>query len=177
MTVIGLVGSPRKGGNTDLLVEEVLKGAGNNGHGTSKVYLHGRKIGPCVDCRGCKKEPHRCIVEDEMQEVYKVLDDSDVVVFGTPVYWYGPTAQMKVVVDRLRPYFTNHRMDGKRAVIVAPAGDGPGDADLLVEFFRRVCTTLHMEFAGVVLGTAYDRGEILVDFEAMEAATTVGASL
>jgi len=177
MTVIGLVGSPRKGGNTDLLVEEVLEGAGKNGHATSKVYLHGRNIGPCVDCRGCKKEPHTCIVDDEMHEVYDVLDASDVVVFGTPVYWYGPTAQMKAVVDRLRPYFSNHRMAGKRAVLVAPAGDGPGDADLLVEFFRRVCTTLNVEFAGVVLGTAYDRGEILADREAMEAAATVGASL
>ena len=177
MSVIGMVGSPRKGGNTDLLVEEVLRVAGTNGHGTAKIYLHGRNICPCVDCRGCKKEPNQCIVEDGMQEFYAVLDDSDVVVFGTPVYWYGPTAQMKVVVDRLRPYFSSHRMDGKRAVIVAPAGDGPGDADLLVEFFRRVCSTLNMEFAGVVLGTAYDRGEILADREAMEAATTVGASL
>ena len=177
MTVIGLVGSPRKGGNTDILVEAVLGGARGNDHQASKVYLQGQNIGTCIDCRGCKKEPFQCIVDDEMQALYGLLDSADVIVFGTPVYWYGPTAQMKALVDRLRPYFGNRRLDGKRAVVVAPAGDGPGDADLLVEFFRRVCATLKMEVAGVVLGTAYDRGEILADREAMEAASTVGASL
>ena len=112
-----------------------------------------------------------------MQQVYDQLDTADVIIFGTPVYWYGPTAQMKTVVDRLRPYFGNGRLEGKRAVVVAPAGDGPSDGQLGVDFFQRVCTTLKMDLVGAVLGTAYDRREILDDREAMAMASAIGASL
>lgn len=177
MTVLGIVGSPRKGSNTDILVETILEGAQNAGHMVSKVHLYDHDLGPCIDCRGCKKDALVCIVDDGMQEIYGLLDAADVIVFGTPVYWYGPSGPMKMLIDRLRPYFASGRLGGKRAVVAAPAGDGPGDADLLVELLRRVCAALKMELAGVVLGTAYDRREILSDGEAMNTAREIGASL
>jgi multimeric flavodoxin WrbA len=177
MKVLAVVGSPRKGSNTDILVEAVLDGPRTNGHTVAKVSLYDLDIGPCVDCRGCKTEPHNCIVEDGMQEMYRRLEESDAVVFGTPVYWYGPSAPMKAFIDRLRPYFASGRLERKRAVLVAPAGDGPGDADLLCEMFRRTCAALDITLEGFVLGTAYDRREILQDTAAMQAARELGARL
>jgi multimeric flavodoxin WrbA len=177
MNVLGFVGSPRKGSNTDILVEAVIDGPRNRGHAVTKVYLYDLDIGPCIDCRGCKKEPFNCIVEDEMQGMYERLEEADVIVFGTPVYWYGPSAPMKALIDRLRPYFASGRLERKRAVVVAPAGDGPGDGDLLSEMFIRACSALDIKLEGIVLGSAYDRKEILQDDVAMETARELGAAL
>jgi multimeric flavodoxin WrbA len=177
MDVIGVVGSPRKGGNTDLLVDAVLGGARDRGHRVSKIHLHDHEIGPCVDCRGCKQGARVCVVEDGMREVYARLDAADVIVLGTPVYWCGPSGPMKQMLDRWRPYFSNGRMKGKRAVLVAVAKDGPGEADLLVGMFRRALGYLDVELAGCALGTAYDRGEILDDHPTLERAAALGAAL
>ncbi len=177
MNILGLMGSPRKGGNTDILVDTILKNAEGKGHEVSKVYVYGADVGPCVDCRGCKKGELVCIVEDGMQALYPRLDAADVIVFGTPVYWVGPSGPIKQLFDRLRPYFSNGRLKGKKAVLVAPAGDGPGDADLIVEMFRRSFDMLGIEFVGQVLGKAYDKKEILKDEKAMEQAVKLGKSL
>lgn len=177
MIILGLVGSPRKGGNTDIMVDAVLDGARRNGHDTEKVYLYEAGIGPCVDCRGCKKGDLVCIVEDGMQGLYPKLESADAIVFGTPVYWVGPSGTMKQLFDRLRPYYGNKRLKGKRAALVAPAGDGPGEGDLLTEMFRRSFQYLEIEFVGYALGKAYERKEILQDKEAMDAAAALGGML
>jgi multimeric flavodoxin WrbA len=177
MRVLGLVGSPRKGGNTDIMVDAVLERARGNGHETEKVYLYEESIGPCIDCRGCKKGDLVCIVEDGMQKIYPKLDSANAIVFGTPVYWVGPSGTMKQLFDRLRPYFGNGRIKGKKAILVAPAGDGPSEADLLTEMFRRSFEYLKIEFLGYALGKAYDRKEILNDKQAMDRAAELGASL
>lgn len=177
MEVFGLIGSPRRGGNTDILVDAILTAAQNNRHKTSKVYLYDVGIEPCVDCRGCKKDEHVCVLEDGMQELYPRLDAADVIVFGTPVYWYGPSGTMKHLVDRLRPYYANGRLKGKKAILTAPAGDGPTEGDLLTEMFRRCLECLKVEFVGQVLGTAYDPKDILADKKAMKQAVAIGASL
>lgn len=177
MDVLGLVASPRKGGNTDLLVDAILGGAQGRGHRIGKLYLYDCGIGPCVDCRGCKRDERLCIVEDGMQEIYDRLDAADVIVFGTPVYWYGPSGTMKQMFDRLRPYFANGRLKGKRAILAAPAGDGPAEADLLVEMFRRSLAALEVRLLGQVLGTGYDERDILADVRAMESAAALGAAL
>lgn len=177
MNIIGLMGSPRKGGNTDILMDTVLDGAKDNGHEVSKVFVYGAGVGPCLDCRGCKKDELVCVVDDGMQAIYPRLEAADVIVFGTPVYWVGPTGPIKQLFDRLRPYFDTGGLKGKKAVVVAPAGDGPSDADLVVEMFRRSFDMLGIEFIGSVLGKAYDKKEILEDKKAMDEAAKIGKSL
>ena len=177
MKVLGLVGSPRKGGNTDILVDTILTSATEGGHGVDKLFVYPADIGPCIDCRGCKKDSQECVVTDGMQAVYPRLDAADVILFGTPVYWCGPTGPMKLLIDRLRPYYGNRRLAGKKAVLVAPAGDGPSEAEPLSEMIRRSCAYLDIDYLGEVLGTAYDRGDILGDRQAMQRARTVGAEL
>ena len=177
MQVLGLVGSPRKGGNTDILVDAILEGARGRGHVVRKIHLRDHAIGPCVDCRGCKQGANVCIVEDGMQQVYPLLDAADAIVFGTPVYWYGPSGHMKQMFDRLRPYFASGRLAGKKALLVSVAGDGPGEGDLLTEMFRRSLAALKIEFAGHVIGTGYDPKDVLADRPAMERAAALGAAL
>jgi len=82
MKILGLVGSPRRKSNTDLLVSAILDGASKNKHTTEKVYLYNFKIEPCIDCKACKKGTYQCILKDSMAKLYPKLEKADVIVFG-----------------------------------------------------------------------------------------------
>ena len=120
--VLGIVGSPRPGGNTDLLVDEVLTGAANEGASVEKVQLSKLNIAPCTACDGCKKKGH-CIVDDDLQQVLDRMNDADIWVLGTPVYFWGPTGWLKAFIDRW--YGSRQYVDfaSKRAIVVVPLED------------------------------------------------------
>jgi len=97
--VLGINGSPRRGGNTDLLLAEVMRGAASRGAEVKTIILNDLKITPCQHCDACL-EAGRCKVEDEMQMVYRELEDADRIVLASPIQFMGLTAQMKAMIDR-----------------------------------------------------------------------------
>jgi multimeric flavodoxin WrbA len=97
--VLGIVGSPRRGGNTEILVDEVLRGAQDAGAQIEKVILSRLDIRPCRGCDACK-EASKCVQQDDMHALLERMKHSQVWVLGTPIYWWGPTAQMKAFIDR-----------------------------------------------------------------------------
>ncbi|MBE9512866.1 MAG: flavodoxin family protein [Chloroflexi bacterium] len=99
MRVLGIAGSPRRGGNTDLLLDEVMKGATSQGAEVKTIILNDLKITPCQHCDACRKTG-RCQIEDDMQLVYRELAQADRVVLASPVQFMGLTAQMKAMIDR-----------------------------------------------------------------------------
>ena len=99
MRVLGIAGSPRRGGNTDLLLAEVMKGAASRGAEVKTVILNDLKIAPCQHCDACL-EAGRCKVEDDMQMVYRELEAADRIVLASPIQFTGVTAQMKAMIDR-----------------------------------------------------------------------------
>jgi multimeric flavodoxin WrbA len=98
--VLGLVGSPRKGGNTDLLVQEVLRGARESGAGTEIVYLGDLNLHPCRACGACK-DTGTCVLEDDFHDVLKKIRSADGLVVGSPIYGSTVTAQTKILIDRV----------------------------------------------------------------------------
>jgi multimeric flavodoxin WrbA len=176
MRILAFIGSPRKGGNTDILTDEFLKGAETGGHTYEKIYLYKYDISPCIDCRKCKKDGFSCVLKDDMQEIYPKMDQTDLIIFGTPNYWYGPTAKMKLLVDRMRPYVANERLKGKKAVVISPAAEGANANGPLMEMFEMSLKYLEVEFAGKVSAEAYERGEIKNDREALKNAYELGVS-
>lgn len=99
MRVLGIAGSPRRGGNTDLLLAEVMRGAASRGAEVKTVILNDLKIAPCQHCDACL-EAGRCKVEDDMQMVYRELEAADRIVLASPIQFTGVTAQMKAMIDR-----------------------------------------------------------------------------
>jgi len=75
------------------------------------------------------------VVKDSMQEIYPKMDEADLIIFGMPNYWYGPTAKMKLLIDRMRPYIANGKLKGKKVVVVTPAAEGPDACGPLIEMF------------------------------------------
>ena len=105
MKVIGFIGSPREGGNTEILVEEMLKGASDVGAETRSFNLDKLDITPCKACQHCKSNDGECATDDGMQEIYKELKEADAFVLGSPVYMWQMSAQAKLFTDRLYAFF------------------------------------------------------------------------
>ena len=177
MKVLALIGSPRKGSNTDILVDNILKGCKEKGFTSEKLYLYDFSISACTDCRLCKTKDYKCAIKDDMQEIYPGMVEADVIIFGTPVYWYGPTGKMKLLIDRMRPFIASKKMQGKRGVLVAPSEEGPKACKALLEMFRMSFEYLGMEFVDSILSTAYERAEVSGNKEDLEKAYELGVSL
>ncbi len=99
MKVLGLFGSPRRGGNTDLLLEEMLKGAQSKGAEIERIFLSDWDISGCRECRTCERTGN-CVVQDQMQELYPKLSEADYIILASPIFFYGVTAQAKRMIDR-----------------------------------------------------------------------------
>ena len=99
MKVLGIAGSPRHGGNTDLLLEQALAGARSVGAETETIVISKLDISPCLHCDGCLKEGH-CVIEDDMQSVYTKLREADRIIVASPMFFMGLTAQIKALIDR-----------------------------------------------------------------------------
>jgi multimeric flavodoxin WrbA len=177
MKILALIGSPRKGSNTDLLVDQILKGARTRGHLAEKIYLYDYEISPCIDCRKCKKDDFACALKDEMLEIYPALEKAGLIIFGTPIYWYGPTAKMKLLIDRMRPFIASGKLKGKRGVVVTPSEEGASCCGPIMETFRMSFNYLGMTFAGSILAKAYEQGEIGDKLEELKRAYQLGLSL
>lgn len=177
MKILAFIGSPRRGGNTDILVDQVLESSKTLGHTSEKLYLYDYEISPCIDCRKCKKGDYVCTTDDGMQEIYPKIEAADVMIFGTPLYWFGPTAKMKLLIDRMRPFVANRKLEGKRGVVVVASGGETKFCKPLIEMFRLTFGYLGIEFAGKVLGQAFDKGDIRQNQAALNKARKLGASL
>lgn len=99
MKVLGLFGSPRRDGNTDLLMQELLKGAVSTGAEAEKIYITELEIAPCGEHMTCQKTGE-CIIQDDMQGLYARLLSADVVVLAAPIFFYNLPGQTKALIDR-----------------------------------------------------------------------------
>lgn len=108
--VLVISSSPRKGGNSERLCEEFAKGARAAGHEVEFVALRDYNIGYCRGCYACKTLG-RCVQKDDAEGIAEKMVAADVIVFGTPVYFYTMSGQLKVLIDRLVPHYEKVRAD------------------------------------------------------------------
>jgi len=179
--ILGVIGSPRRNGNTHLLVSKLLEGAQSAGAATDTVFLNDLRIRECDGCHACWSG-RPCSKNDDMNPLYARIIESDVIVFGTPVYWYGPTALMKAFIDRF-VYFNcpeNHeKIKGKPAALVIPFEEESIEmGGLVVAFFERCFKYLDMPLAGTILAPGVTRkGDVLEKPEFIDKALELGRSL
>lgn len=97
--------SPRKGGNSDALADEFVRGAQETGNQVEKVTLYDKTIGFCKGCLSCQSSG-RCVIRDDADTIAQKMGAADVIVFATPIYYYGMCGQMKTMLDRSNPLFS-----------------------------------------------------------------------
>jgi multimeric flavodoxin WrbA len=115
MKVLGIYGSPRKGGNSDKLLDRALEGARAAGAETRSVYARDLTMRGCIECGGCD-ETGKCVLKDDMQSVYPLLYEADAIIMATPIFFYNVTSQLKALIDRSQAAWTKQRLEkpGKR---------------------------------------------------------------
>ena len=99
MKILGIAGSPRRDGNTDILLEQALEGAQSVGAETETITISNLDISPCLHCDGCLEEGN-CVIDDDMQSVYTKLREADRIIIASPMFFMGLTAQTKALIDR-----------------------------------------------------------------------------
>jgi NAD(P)H-dependent FMN reductase len=177
--VLALIGSPRKQGNTDIMADEVLGGAKAAGAVTSKIYLddyHVRPIAEVADNTSRRDDPRK---DDDFPGLLERFLAADIVIWSTPVYWHGPSAQMKCFLDRMSSYF-NHpqyrdRFRGKgHIVLCAFSRPEPQHGDWVTEPMKLTIEVLQGTYVGDVCASVYQKGKVRDLTEVLTACRELG---
>lgn len=187
MKVMGIAGSPRHGGNTDLLLAELLRGASDQGAEVKVIHVNSLKITPCQHCDACLKEG-KCRIQDEMQNIYEELAQADVIILASPVQFMGPTAPVKAMIDRCQCLWARKYVlkipplspdKKRRGFFVSVAGTRLKNMfEPSAAIVRTWFHVLNIEFAGELLINGIDeKGAILKHPDAMSRAYEAGQKL
>lgn len=181
MKIVGFSGSPRKDGNTDILVNQIMVGASEKGAEVKFFHLNKMNIKPCQADNYCKSHD-RCAMKDDMQGIYDEIMSADAVVLGSPVYMWQMSAQTKILVDRFYAFLNEDytsKVKGKN-IVLAYAQGNPQE-DIFKGYFDYNANMLH--FLGfnvkdtLVAAGVRDKGDVLKNPELMEKAKDIGKSL
>ncbi len=190
MKLLGIVCSPRSNGNTEVLVKEALDSARSFGVETEMIKVSDLNIMPCDGCESCDSTGE-CKIEDDMQDIYTKLLQSDGIIFGSPVYFWGVTAQAKTIIDRTFVFRRGRRLRNKvaSAIVVARESGASNAFSGLNDFFSlhrmiparsiapRTEEELAKEFGGGVIAYADRPGEVEKNEKAMAKAQSLGKAI
>ncbi len=170
MKILGVLGSPRIGGNSDVLLEQAVAGAKDAGAEVEKIVLCQKKISGCLNCDKCN-ETGVCVIKDDMPEIHKKILEAEAIIHSCPVYFWAMTSQMKAYLDRWCAFFDAEwrwhkayypRMKGKRIGLITVCGDpNVSTADPIVHSFKNTTDFSKMRWIGAVMASATARGEIM----------------
>jgi multimeric flavodoxin WrbA len=180
MKVLGVVGSPRKNGNTEILMNEILKTTREAGCDAEIFLMSEKKVAPCDACGSCF-QVGSCVIQDDMQELYAMMQRADVIVFGSPVYFGSVSAQCKAIMDRMFALLRDRSLKDKVAgALVVTRRVGALQTRSLLQAF---CIAQGMIVAGGAIGYGREPGDVLtgvgggIDMSAMEEARLLAKNM
>lgn len=156
MKILVLNGSPRPHGNTAAMVAAFAKGAQENGHQVDVVNVCQKKIAGCLACEYCHKKDsgheRQCVQQDDMQEVYPLLDEAEMIVLASPVYYHSFSGQLQCAINRI--YALDKPKHLKKAALILSSGSDHVYGGAIYEYQNSFLSYLHLEDMGIF--TAYD---------------------
>lgn len=183
MKVVGFVGSPRRDGNTDVLVQQVLDGASENGADVKKYYINEMDFSGCQGCGHCKSHDS-CKLEDDMTMMLDEIVESDGIVFGSPIYFGQFTGQARSFIDRLysliNPDFSPRINSGKKIVLAGSHGyPDSSQYKLVFEEFGGIINQLFgIEVKDILIGAGYNEpGDVADNTELINDAKIAGKNI
>jgi len=168
MKVLGLCGSPRKGGNTEILLNEALAGAKEAGAAVELISVAGKDLQPCDGCWSCSNTG-KCHIKDDMQDIFDKMLEADGIIIGSPAYFMKPTAQIMAILNRSVSLSGLHNKVGAPIAVCSRQGGWDVISTLYLWFIYK-----HMFCADNVLGLAMDKGNIRNDERAIKGAWELG---
>ncbi|MFH1820870.1 MAG: flavodoxin family protein [Methanobacteriota archaeon] len=177
--ILGIVGSPRVGGNTELFVAEALKAAAEDGAETELLRLAENEVKPCDACLSCRKTGE-CVVKDDFRPIFDKMVEADGIILGSPVYFSSATPQIKALIDRAgylsiakgRPF---ENKVGGPMVVARRAGQNFTLAEMMFFFLHQGMIVPGSTYWNVAVGR--QKGEVANDEEGMKTARDFGKKL
>ncbi len=185
MRVLGIMGSPRINGNTDLLLDEALKGARSEGAEVEKLIVDKLNIAPCREYYGCLRDGN-CVIRDDMAGIYPKLLNADVVIVASPMFFYGLTSQLKALIDRCQALWAgkyvlkqNLSYEGRKGAFIAVgATKGQKLFDGSIFTVKYFFQAIGVEYAEELLIRGVDKkGEIMKHPSALKDAFDLGSRI
>ena len=159
--IIVLVGSVRRDGNTELLAKSFADGIGIN-HEVELISMADYHIQPCIGCNHCfTSENNCCVLKDDMDKIYEKLMLAETVIIASPVYFYGISAQLKTLIDRLHTPLRNRFSVRRLGLILVGAATLPDLFDSVLLQYQMICRFFNLEDIGTVLVSgAKEKGDV-----------------
>ncbi len=186
MKVLTLLGSPRKGGNSDTLARLIGKSIEEGGGAVDYVYLNSLNLRPCQGCGGCEKTGI-CILKDDMGPIYDAVDQADRILLVSPVYFYGLSAQCKIFGDRMqahwaRKYLLKERFrqgEGRKGYLVSTAATkGQKIFDCSILTTKYIYDAVDVEYGGGFVVKGVDAKKAVLNLQnEMNRATQFGKDI
>ncbi|MDE6709497.1 MAG: flavodoxin family protein [Oscillospiraceae bacterium] len=152
MKIVVLEGSPNKNGSSNLLAERFICGAKEAGHSVEVIDAAHANIRPCIGCIHCGYEGP-CSQNDDMNEIRQKILDSDMIVFVTPLYYYGMSAQLKILIDRFCAFNSSIQRKQMKSALLAVAWNGDNwTFEALEAHYKTLVRYLNLKDQGMVLG-------------------------
>lgn len=180
--ILVINGSLRIDGNMDILVKEIVAGAGSADINIDLVKLREINIADCVGCYTCLKES-KCSLQDDMTDIRHKIEQADLLIFASPLYWGGITGLMKNFVDRLFYYYHSKNktlISGKKAIIVTTMHQksGGGEEKNLIKFYDDLCAALGIKSVNkLFFDGLMEKGVVLNNKEHLEQARNIISQL
>lgn len=165
--------SPRKGGNSDILCDEFMRGATEGGHQAEKIRLAEQQVKYCTGCCACIGNQGSCAQQDDMNDIFKKILAADVLVLATPVYFHAMNAQMKTFIDRTCPIYS--MIHNKEVYYIVAAAGGQMPVDRAVKSLQVYTNCLAgTKEKGVISATGIWDAGLVKGTRAVEQAYTMG---
>ena len=185
--ILFITSSWRKGSNSSCLAAHAVEGAKSNGHTVTVVDIAQLHIGPCRACMACHKNKNgRCVQHDDMTQFYPPLEEADVLIFASPVYWFNLCGQIKQFIDRCYALAAKEMPDGKTyfsrkkiGVVLAHEGNDPFDSGGInaIRSIQDICSYTGANFVGALYGSANNEGEVADNAALLKKARAYGIAL
>ncbi len=157
MKILVLNGSPRPNGNTARMVAAFAEGARESGHEVHIIDVCKKKIGGCLACEYCHtKGGGKCIQQDDMQEVYPLLEEADMIVLASPIYYHSITGQLQCAVNRI--YALDKPKNLKKAALIMSSGSDHVYSGAIFEYQNSFLQYLHLQDMGIYSAHGKENG-------------------
>ncbi len=177
MRIVIIKSSPHKKGSSNLLAEQFVKGAQEAGHTVVELDAAHMNIHPCLGCEHCGMNGP-CVQKDDMQQIRDALLSADMAVFVTPVYYFGMSAQLKMVIDRFYSFTCKLSAKHLKTALIAAAWDVGDDVmPYLAEHYKKLCRYMNFTDCGMILGTGCGTPSMTRGSRHMGEARRLGKSL
>ncbi len=176
MKILCICGSPRQKGNSATLLQEVKKGIEENLQAQCEyVSAYKQNVSACLHCDGCKKGDMVCVQKDDTKDIIAKIEEADVLIFSTPVYWWGMSAKLKLIVDKFYSRVEFLQKTPKKVIVLNTGAEGADNIQhsFIEGQFKCISEYLNWEFKASLPFCAYDASEIVKNKEAMQQAYDV----